>query len=436
MIDFYDELDIAQSLGLKEIKQALVRLSKAYEKREADGFETAREKLVLISKAEVVFKTENTRKQYDRELADSKGESNKAVDPMEERKAQYRQWFSKAAEYRQSGQYDAAKKAIDRAFRNVSLNDDDAELYSLAADIYRQNGELKGALDHVVEALILDESNVINHLNKFLIYQDLFNSNISDRNNYNVQKQREILEMAERLAKKDDNTAIIAQVYDFLAYSWYENGHGDASKAMSYAVSAIQMMPDAANAKMVLESIERTRNLEAERERQRLEAEKNQKKQQCEIEEMRQKQQLINEIVRLEQLNKTRYFSAPAFFKDMFWITDELWFNLINTLYVVGFFALWVRTTINPFFWQWANPLLLLLGALLIVLTLGYGFYAGNGADGVGHGGIHGFWIGFRLCVIGTLGIIALFGSTAPFLVAMPIYFITGVVTGFIKKND
>jgi len=276
MIDYYVELDISPSLGLDEIKEALVRLSKVYEKREADGFETAREKLVVINKAEAVFKTENARQRYDRELAESKNETTNSTDPMEERKTQYKQWYKKAVEYHKNGQYDTAKKAIDRVFRNVSPNDDDAQLYGLAADIYRQNGDLKGALDHVNEAIILDEKNAYYYITKFFIYEGLESSSFSDRANYDVHKQREILQTAEKLAKKDGDKKIIAQVYDLLAHAWYVDGRGDVGKAKKYAESAKKLMPNVVNATRVLEHIEQTRKENEKREQERLEVERQQ----------------------------------------------------------------------------------------------------------------------------------------------------------------
>jgi len=349
MVDYYEELDISPSLGLDEIKQALVRLSKVYEKREADGFEIAREKLVLINKAETVFKTENTRKQYDRELADRKGESNKSIDPIEERKAQYKQWFKRASEYYQSGEYDSAKIAIDRAFRNVSPNDDDAKLYSLAADIYRLNGELKSALDYVVEAIVLDEENVSSHITKYHIYEDLENSNYNDRANYSVHKRLEILVAAERIAKKDRSPDVLAQVHDLLAFAWYENGRGDVSMATEYAILALNVLPNAENAKRVLEHIKQTQKMKDEQERQRLEAEQQRaefaKQQLQQQEEAKEKNRKI-EIATMEQKNKNietkrkieiGYIATPFVLAVVFVLAGSpLWAYLFGVIGVAG----------------------------------------------------------------------------------------------------
>ena len=274
MTDFYNELEISQSLGLDEIKKALARLSKVYEKRDADGFEGARKKLVLISEAEAVFKTESSRQRYDRELEASKS-APKSHDPFADRKADYQMWLDKAVAYHQNEQFDLAKSALEKAMQNRLPNTDEAEFDTVAAKIYLSNRDFLTALKHINDAIISDENDVSNYFIKFRIYEQLevyYFNNRAEGVKYTINNRRPILAIAEKIAERNGDINEKALAYDLLAYAWWNGDNRDLAKGEEYAHKAIQTGLDCPNAKTILNAIQNNKKLAEEQKKRDEEA--------------------------------------------------------------------------------------------------------------------------------------------------------------------
>ncbi len=133
MVDYYSELNIDSGLSVDEINKELSKLENTWKRRELTSPEKATKMLALIIDARDVFKSTAAKSRYDRELAESKNQS-KSVDPNQQRKDDIQKWRTDADRYYDSGEFDLARIAVDRALALVIDNSDD-DLYALAASI-------------------------------------------------------------------------------------------------------------------------------------------------------------------------------------------------------------------------------------------------------------------------------------------------------------
>ncbi|MCR5185945.1 MAG: hypothetical protein K6D97_02365 [Clostridia bacterium] len=83
MKDYYKELEIDRNLTTEEINKKLVELNVIWTKRSNINQEKAMPKLLLVYEAQNVFKTDASRREYDRSLLeDSGGGVEKTYEPL------------------------------------------------------------------------------------------------------------------------------------------------------------------------------------------------------------------------------------------------------------------------------------------------------------------------------------------------------------------
>jgi hypothetical protein len=305
MVDYYKEFNILKEASLDEIHEALAKLRNIWENRRMSGNESAEKKLVLLIDAEKIFKNDTNRKQYDREL-DAAGAKPESIDPNIERKANFNKWFTEANDYLDTQEYDLAKSAINKAFQYRNPNDENALFFMQAAEIYRLNYDFRTALIYINEALVLEKDNPQSYLIKYLIFERLDDGYNSDRNNFNIERRRALLEIAIKNAKNKKDNPIIGAAYGFLARTWYFLGVRDIQKSAEYAREALKYASGDLNAKAVLEDIEKVQEQEEAWLNQQREAEEIRLQQQREAEEARLKREREAEEAKIEERRRQK----------------------------------------------------------------------------------------------------------------------------------
>jgi tetratricopeptide (TPR) repeat protein len=170
MTDLYDELRLSQSSELADIQRIIAKLRQDWEQPAMEiamPDETARH-LKLLDEADAAFASEESRAEYDGELARSKGPDDEA-DPAAERLARYVKWLDDAKRYYRRAQYDLAGPAIEKALQYRTPESEDPEAFCLASDIYRKLGRFDEAVRTINEAIILSPDDVEFYLSKAIL---------------------------------------------------------------------------------------------------------------------------------------------------------------------------------------------------------------------------------------------------------------------------
>lgn len=121
MVDYYSELSLGRNKKIDEINVALSRLESTWKRREITNPEKATTMLALIIQARKVFASDASRRAYDKELDGSRRKTEKA-DPDKERREALDKWKEQARSYYESGQYDLAKIAVEKALSLSGTN--------------------------------------------------------------------------------------------------------------------------------------------------------------------------------------------------------------------------------------------------------------------------------------------------------------------------
>jgi hypothetical protein len=69
LFDYYKEFGIPKSASVNEIHAIIAKVRSIWERRLAEGFENADDKIAMLNEAKIYFKTEASRMKYDEELA-------------------------------------------------------------------------------------------------------------------------------------------------------------------------------------------------------------------------------------------------------------------------------------------------------------------------------------------------------------------------------
>lgn len=156
MIDYYEELELDRNLGLKELQYQIDKVHSFWSRRlDRNATAEAQEKLLRCTEAREIFKDEDSRAEYDRELAESKKpKKQEHADPNAERRASYEKWKADASRYAKAGQWDLAEQAVGWAFRYGGS--DDPEMQAIAANVFKENRKYTTALYHINNAIVLD----------------------------------------------------------------------------------------------------------------------------------------------------------------------------------------------------------------------------------------------------------------------------------------
>ena len=261
MENFYEELGLDRSKRIDEINTELSKLESTWKRREITNPEKATTMLALIIRARKAFSSDAARRSYDNELADSLKKPEQ-VDPDKERSESLKKWREQASSYYATGQYDLAKVAVEKAISLSNVNGDDDSLFALAADIYKENGDLQTAMSYINRAIVAAPDVSAYYLSKGLIC-DQQASAAFQRGGYgnpvNFRAEaRKMFQMADAKAEQSGDLANRAHACGALAFSFYFQDPIDKQKGEHFAELAVKFGGDSwGNADKVLSEAKR-----------------------------------------------------------------------------------------------------------------------------------------------------------------------------------
>ncbi len=264
MTNYYKELNLDRTLGIGEINNELTRQERTWHQREVTMPEKARKMLTLIDEARNIFKTDASRREYDKDL-DNRDIPKEILDPEEERKLALKKWKEEACSYYNNKQYDLARTAIEKSFLYLDAKGNNDDIYALAADIYREAGDKRLALDYINKAIVDAPDIAAYYTSKALVYEGM---SFYDQ-------MKELLYTAIAKAEARDDTSAKAQALGALAFTLYYRDH-DEEQAERFALEADRLGDFWGNARRVLTDIE------AKKEENRRAEEEERKKEQYE----------------------------------------------------------------------------------------------------------------------------------------------------------
>lgn len=280
MTNYYEELALDQSTSSSELLKELMMLETVWHQREYARPDLAAAKLALITEARKVFATTEEKAAYDRALFAAPAEEAPA-DPDAERRVQYQRWYGDARQYYESGQYDLAKTAAEKAM-NYASGEDDAGFYDLAAWIYRKNNDLTSAMTYINRAIVQQPDEAEYYISKAMFleqqYLNACNNNYSGNPSIFSAQERETLGRAEALAAQTGNSDAQGRAMGCRAFSLYNHDSKDEAAAEQLAQEAIRIGDRWGNAQRVLDAIAKARQEEEERRRQQEEEEQRRRK--------------------------------------------------------------------------------------------------------------------------------------------------------------
>ena len=278
--DHYAEWDIQQDAPLEKIQKKLRELYNDWVAKKVHFPKEALPKLVLLEEATTIFENEASRKQYDRDLAESKKKPI-SVDPNAERFASFQKWYADAKEYYGSRQYDLAKTAIEKALSFFNQDSDNPELFRTASMIYKDNHDFSFAMSYINKAIVAAPETASYDLDKFTILESeelrLQKQSYNEREKIAqiISDEKNVLETAARKANQYNNQHDLATAYDYLAFVWYYKTGASPSTAEDYAKKALAIDNSQPNAIKVINDINgKRKNAEEEKQRQKVVDEK------------------------------------------------------------------------------------------------------------------------------------------------------------------
>ncbi len=281
IINYYEELKISKSLDVNEINQELSKLERTWRRRELVSPDKSAKIIALIIEAREVFRTDATRHNYDQLLQGEKPnqDSKAASDQL-----QMEKYKNDTLSFFYSKQYDLSLITINKALSLMTeLNIEDSAILSLAANVYRHNGDVPMALDYINRAIIADTKDPMSYFIKAAILGD----------SGNVVQKRNNLKISIDIADKN-YLPIKKEILGVYARSLYFEYPQDKIRAEQYAREASKLGETWGNAhdvlnavKQAIETAERQRENEA---RQKAEQEQRERERQAQLEKKAQEE--------------------------------------------------------------------------------------------------------------------------------------------------
>ncbi len=260
MTDFYQELNLDPSLDIEALKRELSRLESVWKRRELTSPEKATRMMNVILDARSAFQDDVTRSNYDRELAASR-QAPIGEDPDAGRAASYKKWLDDAMHYQQSGEYDLAQMAIEKAVGFMDQEREDPFAFVLAAVINRKAGSQSAALNYINRAIVLNPSEPAPYVEKGLILDEQ-RAEEANRQNGDAQTienltgaARSAFSIAEKKARAAGRSDDLAHALGGLAWSYCNLQPYNRALAMKYAEEGNQLGDSWNNCAPVLETL-------------------------------------------------------------------------------------------------------------------------------------------------------------------------------------
>lgn len=247
MIDYYAELKIDNSLGIGDINKELSKLENTWRRRELTNPDKAARVIALILEARDIFKTEESRRQYDRKLTgEDKRDERRSRE--EQNRLQLEKSRSDAVKFFESEQYDLALLTVNNALSLMSaLGMEDDSILSLAADIYRCNKDNQSALNFINRAILVNSTDCMHYVIKAETVGNLGHPD-QKRNNLKI-----AISVAEQYGSLRDK----AEVLGVYARSLYFDYPQDRVSAVQHAKEALRLGETWGNAQAVIEAADK-----------------------------------------------------------------------------------------------------------------------------------------------------------------------------------
>jgi len=312
--DHYAEWGIPSDASLDLIKKKLSELYNDWTAQKLNAPEEATLKLHLLDEAQKVFKDEASRRQYDRDLAESKNELV-PIDHDSERLVSFQKWCTDAEQYYKNQQFDLAKTAIEKAFSYYDTQTEDHSFYREAALIYKENDDFSPALNYINQAIVFAPEMSEYDITKFLILEaeELFVQRQSHSTKEQIEKivltEKSTLGSAMNKAIQLNNQSVLALAYDFLSFVWCYKVGANEIVAEDWANKALALNMSSSNALTVLAEIrskrsaaeESSRREHAESQRKRSVAEESLRREQAERARQSQVEEIRNHNIKISQ---------------------------------------------------------------------------------------------------------------------------------------
>ncbi len=280
MTNYYEELALDQNTSSSELLKELMMLETVWHQREYARPDLAAAKLALITEARKVFATTEEKAAYDRALFAAPAEETPS-DPDAERRVQYQRWYGDARQYYESGQYDLAKTAAEKAM-NYASGEDDAGFNDQVAWIYRKNNDLTSAMTYINRAIVQQPDEAEYYISKAMFleqqYLNACNNNYSGNPSIFSAQERDTFGRAEAIAVQTGNSDAQGRAMGYRAFSLYNHNPKDEAAAEQLAKEAARIGDRWGNAQRVLDAIAKARQEEEERRRQQEEEEQRRRK--------------------------------------------------------------------------------------------------------------------------------------------------------------
>lgn len=283
MTNYYEELQLEQGVSAEEIHKRLIALQRTWIQRQINIPDKASEKLLLINEALEIFKTEASKKNYDKELEEYNTPKQETADNSadKERIQKLLQFRKEVTRYFGESKFDLAKVAIDNALKYYNADTD--EIYyreysfmAIAATIYHEYGDEKGALRFNNEAIVKCpeedvDTQIENYATRAEIYLNFLIKRAQTINNVYVDNQAmnffneakesarkayNLLNQASDDVNNDMRIEYILLLAEILSYTNEKSAEAPQafSEARRLAESAIQMGDNSGRAREIIES--------------------------------------------------------------------------------------------------------------------------------------------------------------------------------------
>lgn len=306
MTDYYDELQLSSDLNTETLRWELSKLESLWRRREVTNPEKAAKMIALIVEAHEIFKEEQSRRDYDLQLDQSKRKF-KQFDSNAERLQSFMEWRNKAVSFYDEKQYDLAVTALNKALSYMPTDYEDSLFFNQAALIYNINNDCNVAMDYINKAIIIDSDVPDYYLTKGLVFNGL--ASCQDINSVdNMNKCESMFLKAYNLAVQQNVRLTRANAAGALAryYEWNNN----ESKAETFAQEAVDYGETWGNGQKVLNIIKSRKQarekLQQEQQHREEEKRRRQEEEKRQDEEARRKYEEQNEAKRRAEEKHTQ----------------------------------------------------------------------------------------------------------------------------------
>jgi len=247
--NWYDEYDFSPDTPLQTIQCAL---RQKIQDEENDSFSDGHsQRLARLKEAQAVFSNDASRAAYDKSL------EPEVIPEEQPRSSMLEKWLPNVIQYYDAKRYREALTALENALSQGNPDLENAEVFELAAKVYKENKQFPQAITNVDKAIVAVG---VNKDARYLylkadIYDCYAYAAPKDQKPDLVNATKETLRLAISSAEKVGDKRIKALSYSLLAYVWYYRHGYNSAEAEKYAKIALSLASSMIYAKKVMNAI-------------------------------------------------------------------------------------------------------------------------------------------------------------------------------------